>query len=98
MSTPSSGPKPEPPRLMLVVGGPAVGDSVSPGVTTNEPELVAVPLGVVIETGPVDAVGGTVAPSDVPVFDDTTASVPLNRTLPLVRSEPRMVTGVPAGP
>jgi hypothetical protein len=68
-------------------------------VTVKSAVLVAVPPGVVSEILPVVAPDGTTAVTDVDVFDERAALVPLNLTADtLVRFVPVMTTLVPIGP
>jgi len=68
-------------------------------VTVKSAVLVTVPPGVVSEILPVVAPEGTTAVTDVDVFDEKLAVVPLNLTDDtLVRPVPVMTTLVPTGP
>jgi len=84
----------------LVPGPPCVG--VKPmmrGATVKAVALVAVPLGVVTVSGPVDALAGTVAVICVLVSTWKLAAVPLNRTAVAPPSAvPVIVTLVPTAP
>lgn len=68
-------------------------------VTVNEPELVAVPAGVVTETGPVVAPFGTVAEMSLASVTENVAAVPLKFTFVApVKFVPVSVTLAPTCP
>ena len=60
-STPSKAPNPAPETLIEEVGGPAVRDSTTLGLTLNERPLTPVPVWVVTAIGPDEPSGGTFA-------------------------------------
>jgi hypothetical protein len=58
--TPAASPAAKPDAvIVIVVGGPAVGESVSPGVTVKLPVLVTLPAAVVTSIRPLLAAAGT---------------------------------------
>ena len=89
--------------VTVVPTGPLVGVNElidGGGMTANEPELVAVPPGVVTETGPLVAPAGTCAVMSVGELTMKLGSeVPLNFTPVVpVKFVPWMSTLVPTGP
>ena len=99
-SSASEAPKPAPETVTVEVGGPLAGESDTPGLTVNGLELVAVPPGVVTDTGPVDAAAGTVATIVLSECTERPAKAPLNRTVfgSERNPDPVIVTLVPIVP
>ena len=90
----------EPKMSMLAPADPQVGvNELIVGGTPNDDALVAVPLAVGTEIGPVSAPGGTLAWISVSESTVKIAAAPLKLTLVApVKFTPRMSTLVPVGP